>query len=74
MNSQNKVEVGQEVFWLHGQHSHRWGKVLAISEEGVVTLEGVTKVYTMKYDTLIKKLSKPYPEWRVWGLEGGIYG
>lgn len=59
-----ELKVGDEIFWLHGQHSHRTAKVLDITPEGLVELEGVTRTYNMKLDTLLKKLSIPYPEAR----------
>ena len=59
-----ELKVGDEVFWIHGQHSHRTARILDITPEGLVRLEGVTRNYDMKLETLVKKLSRSYPEAR----------
>lgn len=54
-----KLQIGQEVFWVHGEH-HRVATIVSM-QEGMVTLSGITKEYKIKEEVLLNKLNKVYP-------------
>ncbi len=51
--------VGQELSWVHGEH-HRIATVLIV-EIDRVKLSGLTSNYWINKQTLIKRITKPYP-------------
>ena len=60
MSDLTDFEVGQELDWLHGLHSHRVATVLQVEEDRVY-LSGVTTDYWISKKALIEKVNKPYP-------------
>ncbi|MDE5179178.1 hypothetical protein [Vibrio fluvialis] len=53
-----KFETGQEVDWLHGDN-YRFAKIIEVEPERV-KLQGITRTYWMKKETLANRIRLTY--------------
>ncbi len=60
MSEITEFEIGQDLCWLQGFHSHRVGMVLEMTDTKV-KLQGVTKDYWISKEVLLDKVNRPYP-------------